>query len=137
MIFVVAASEYNLSLFEDPNKNRLVDSLELFEQISNSEYLRDKPMLLFLNKRDLFVEKLKTVPLSSCGIEGAPTEVYPDGNPAKAVEWLTAQFQKRREKVQTPMNVHLTCATDPENVKAVFDACKPVIFAKALKETGL
>jgi hypothetical protein len=35
------------------------------------------------------------------------------------------------------MMVHLTCATDPENVAAVFDACKAVIFTKVLAETGL
>jgi len=44
----------------------MLDSLELFEEISQNEFLENTEFILFLNKHDLFVEKLKTSKLSSC-----------------------------------------------------------------------
>ena len=42
------------------------DSLELFEEISQNAFLEKTEFILFLNKHDLFVEKLKTSNLSAC-----------------------------------------------------------------------
>lgn len=47
-------------------QNAMLDSLELFEEISQNEFLENTEFILFLNKHDLFVEKLKTSKLSSC-----------------------------------------------------------------------
>ncbi len=44
----------------------MLDSLELFEEISHNGFLENTECILFLNKHDLFVEKLKTSNLSSC-----------------------------------------------------------------------
>ena len=44
----------------------MLDSLELYEEISHNEFLENTEFILFLNKHDLFVEKLKTSNLSSC-----------------------------------------------------------------------
>ena len=47
-------------------QNAILDSLELFEEISHNEFLENTEFILFLNKHDLFVEKLKTSNLSTC-----------------------------------------------------------------------
>ena len=44
----------------------MLDSLELFEEIGQNEFLENTEFILFLNKHDLFVEKLKTSKLTSC-----------------------------------------------------------------------
>lgn len=44
----------------------MLDSLELFEEISHNEFLENTEFILFLNKHDLFVEKLRTSQLSAC-----------------------------------------------------------------------
>lgn len=44
----------------------MLDSLELFEEISHNAFLENTEFILFLNKHDLFVEKLKTSNLSAC-----------------------------------------------------------------------
>lgn len=44
----------------------MLDSLELFEEISHNVFLENTEFILFLNKHDLFVEKLKTSKLSAC-----------------------------------------------------------------------
>jgi hypothetical protein len=42
----------------------MTDSMELFGQISNSIWFKDKSMVLFLNKSDIFREKIKEKPIS-------------------------------------------------------------------------
>merc|ERR1719242_2006817 len=66
VLFVAAISEYDQVLYEDENTNRMVESLNLFEEICNSRWFRDTSMILFLNKRDLFEDKIQNVSLSVC-----------------------------------------------------------------------
>ena len=44
----------------------MIDSVELFEEISRNAFLENTEFILFLNKHDLFVKKLKTSNLSAC-----------------------------------------------------------------------
>lgn len=66
VIFCVAMSEYDLKLYEDDTTNRMAESLKLFSDICNSKWFLSTAMILFLNKRDLFEEKIKKVDLSIC-----------------------------------------------------------------------
>ncbi|XP_054917874.1 guanine nucleotide-binding protein G(s) subunit alpha isoform X2 [Dermacentor andersoni] len=59
IIFVTACSSYNMVLREDPNQNRLRESLDLFKSIWNNRWLRTISVILFLNKQDLLAEKIK------------------------------------------------------------------------------
>lgn len=54
----------DLKLEEDLQTNRLDESLKLFNEITGSQWLKDRSFILFLNKSDLFKEKLKVSPLS-------------------------------------------------------------------------
>lgn len=45
-------------LREDRQVNRMVESLKLFEDVVNSPYFADSAFILFLNKTDLFREKI-------------------------------------------------------------------------------
>lgn len=47
-------------------QNAMLDSLELFEEISHNAFLENTEFILFLNKHDLFVDKIKTSNLSAC-----------------------------------------------------------------------
>lgn len=66
VIFCVAMSEYDLKLYEDDTTNRMHESLKLFKEICNSRWFIDTSMILFLNKKDLFQEKIKKIDLSVC-----------------------------------------------------------------------
>ena len=61
VIFCVALSEYDLKLYEDDETNRMMESLKLFKEICNSRWFVDTSMILFLNKRDLFQDKIQRV----------------------------------------------------------------------------
>merc|ERR1712048_1408681 len=58
VVFVAALSEYDQVLFEDETQNRMEEALQLFEQIVNSKWFRSTSMILFLNKKDLFEQKM-------------------------------------------------------------------------------
>lgn len=54
LIFVVALSAYCSKLFEDNKTNRMVEAIELFDQVANSRWFQETPIVLFLNKTDIF-----------------------------------------------------------------------------------
>jgi hypothetical protein len=66
VIFCVALSEYDLKLQEDDVTNRMAESLRLFHEICNSKWFTDTSMILFLNKKDIFEEKIEKVDLKVC-----------------------------------------------------------------------
>ena len=45
-------------------QNRMRDSIDLFDQICNNEWFGNTAMILFLNKIDLFREKIKLFPIT-------------------------------------------------------------------------
>jgi len=66
IIFCVASSEYDQKLYEDESTNRMMEALKLFRDITNSKWFKSTPIILFLNKDDLFRTKIKKVPLNVC-----------------------------------------------------------------------
>lgn len=57
-MFVVALSEYDQTLFEENSVNRMIEALDLFEQTCNENAFVHSAMILFLNKSDLYDEKV-------------------------------------------------------------------------------
>lgn len=66
VLYVVGLDGYDQSMAEDGKTNRLRDSLDLFKDMCDSPYFCYTNFLLFLNKRDIFKEKIKKVPLKTC-----------------------------------------------------------------------
>jgi hypothetical protein len=135
VIFVAALSEYNQRLFEDQAVNRMTEALDLFEEITSNNYFLNSSMLLFLNKRDLFEDKVKTVPIND-------TEAFSDyeggSNSEAGVQYFEQKFKERFKKHDGDRELyhHVTCATDTANVRIVFGACKDIILQSSLKESG-
>ena len=44
----------------------MIESLKLFDSIVNNEWFTDTSVILFLNKKDLFEEKIPLSPLTLC-----------------------------------------------------------------------
>lgn len=79
VIFCVALDSYD-QMWSDgrcPVQNKMLVSRNLFESILTHPNFKDKPMVLLLNKYDLFLQKVHTVPLQSC-------EWFSDFNPVKS-----------------------------------------------------
>ncbi len=92
-------------------------------------------MILFLNKRDLFEQKLEAHPLADWFPEFAAV-----GSPSyeAAVGWIKEQFEVRNQDPATrSIYTHVTCATDTNNVQIVFAAVKDIILRRNLDKVGL
>lgn len=58
ILFVASLAAFDMTLVEETSKNRAVEAIELFEELSHSPYFRSTDIILFLNKKDLLEEKL-------------------------------------------------------------------------------
>ncbi|XP_010873352.1 guanine nucleotide-binding protein G(i) subunit alpha [Esox lucius] len=133
IIFCVALSDYDLVLAEDEEMNRMHESMKLFDSICNNKWFTDTSIILFLNKKDLFEEKISRSPLTICYPEYPGASTYEE-----AAAYIQCQFEDlNRRKDTKEIYTHFTCATDTKNVQFVFDAVTDVIIKINLKECGL
>lgn len=132
LFFVAAISEYDQKLYEDKKTNRIEEALNLFDETVNSPYFTKTPIILFLNKRDLFEKKIKSVPLTVCFPNYKGSQEYKE-----CVEYMTQQFLERCRFENKAVYCHVTCATDTGNVKFVFEAVKDIIINRNLDTNGL
>uniref|UniRef100_A0A1I8IIF1 Guanine nucleotide-binding protein G(O) subunit alpha n=1 Tax=Macrostomum lignano TaxID=282301 RepID=A0A1I8IIF1_9PLAT len=130
IIFCVAMSEYDQVLHEDETTNRMQESLKLFDSICNNKWFTETSIILFLNKKDLFEEKIKKSPLTICFTE------YCDLR-RRAAAYIQAQFEAKNKSPNKEIYCHQTCATDTNNIQFVFDAVTDVIIANNLRGCGL
>merc|ERR1719245_1128058 len=132
IIFCVAMSEYDQVLHEDETTNRMQESLKLFDSICNNKWFGDTSIILFLNKKDLFEEKILRSTLQICFPEYAGAQEY-----GEAAAYIQAQFEAKNKSTTKEIYCHMTCATDTQNVQFVFDAVTDVIIANNLRGCGL
>eukprot|EP00128_Syssomonas_multiformis_P017470 Colp12_sorted_trinity150504_noHs@4119 len=133
IIFIVALSEYDQVLYEDENQNRMRESMALFDNIINYKWFEDTSIILFLNKTDIFSEKIVVSPLSKY----FPNFPGPDGNIDSAKEFILDMFVKLNRNESKPLYPHFTCATDTENIRFVSIAVKDTILQHNLRDYGL
>ncbi|KAJ4934627.1 hypothetical protein JOQ06_007412 [Pogonophryne albipinna] len=133
IIFCVALSDYDLVLAEDEEMNRMHESMKLFDSICNNKWFTLTSIILFLNKKDLFEEKITRSPLTICWPE------YSAGNSYDETScYIQTQFEDLNKRKGTKeIYTHFTCATDTKNVQFVFDAITDVIIKINLREIGL
>ncbi|KAI3357375.1 hypothetical protein L3Q82_015808 [Scortum barcoo] len=122
IIFCVALSDYDLVLAEDEEMNRMHESMKLFDSICNNKWFTLTSIILFLNKKDLFEEKISRSPLTICYPE------YSGGNSyEETAAYIQYQFEDLNKRKDTKeIYTHFTCATDTKNVQFVFDAVTDV-----------
>ncbi|XP_007060871.2 guanine nucleotide-binding protein G(t) subunit alpha-3 [Chelonia mydas] len=133
IIFCVALSAYDTILAEDENVNRMHESLHLFNSICNQKYFATTSIVLFLNKKDLFQEKITKVNLSVCFPEYDGQNTFEDAGNYINKQFLDLNLKKEDKEIYS----HMTCATDTRNIKFVFNAVTDIIIKENLKDCGL
>ncbi|KAI6121804.1 G protein alpha-subunit [Pisolithus sp. B1] len=149
LVFLVSLSEYDQMLYEDESvvclflvlpgfrptcrQNRMQEALTLFDSICNSRWFVKTSIILFLNKIDLFAEKLPTSPLS---------DYFPDytggENYDAACDYLLHRFVALNQNAATKqIYAHYTCATDTQQIKFVLSAIQDILLQIHLRECGL
>ncbi|XP_032810120.1 guanine nucleotide-binding protein G(i) subunit alpha-1-like [Petromyzon marinus] len=133
IIFCVAMSAYDLVLAEDEEMNRMQESMKLFDSICNNKWFTETSIILFLNKKDIFEEKIALCPITSCFPEYTGPSTY-----EAASSYIQNRFEDLNKRKDTKeIYSHFTCATDTKNVQFVFDAVTDVIIKNNLKDCGL
>ena len=126
----------------------MIESMKLFDSICNNKWFVSTSVILFLNKKDLFDEKIRKSPLTLCFAE------YPGNNYLwcllsfwflgpnsyeEAATYIQFQFESlnKRKDGQKEIYTHFTCATDTNNIRFVFDAVTDIIVKENLRQCGL
>ncbi|KAL1495780.1 hypothetical protein AB1Y20_016642 [Prymnesium parvum] len=130
VIFVCALTEYNQVLREDVKQNRLKESINLFDIACNRRY-PDKPIILFLNKLDLFEEQIKKVDLNVC------FPAYKGGKDAKrALEFIRWKFTSIIKDKDKDIYIKETTATDPKNMEHILNSVYEIVLRQNLTQSG-
>lgn len=91
-------------------------------------------MILFLNKRDLFSEKIKVKNIRDTPAFSDYTGK--DGDYDAGVQYFVDKFKsKNKSGADRQIYHHVTCATDTKNVRVVFDACKDIVLRQNIKSS--
>ncbi|XP_065898368.1 guanine nucleotide-binding protein G(o) subunit alpha-like [Dysidea avara] len=135
VLFVAALSGYDMTLFEDGTTNRLEESLNLFQAICNNKFFVKTSMILFLNKMDLFTDKIMT---SERHIRlYFPKYIGDDRDADSAAKFIQEQFQARNMNKDKLIYPHFTTATDTSNIQVVFKVVLETIIRENLQAANL
>lgn len=151
IIFVTAINEYDQVLYEDNKTNRIEESLQVFEDIMNNPVFAETSMILFLNKRDLFREKLLRIPFRVEGerfddFQGPYVELgkYTEGMQEfeecfeATKKYIESLFRLRNHSPsRKTIYTHVTTATDTKNVEFVFNSTRDILFRGMMKDIGM
>lgn len=126
VIFVAALSEYDQKLAEAKLQNRMVEALNLFGSIVKNAYFERKPIMLFLNKKDIFEDKIQYSDIKSVSHfndYGGPPNDFDYG-----VLYFIQKFEEQLEGEFKDQFIHVTNATDTTNMEFVLNASRLIVM---------
>ncbi|CAI5455177.1 unnamed protein product [Caenorhabditis angaria] len=131
VLFVVSISDYDQLDPEDCRMNRLRQSYEIFKTIVQSDLFRHASIVLFLNKYDIFLDKLPNSPLrrSFSSYDG-------DNSPNDCRDYIKKQFRRCINNRHKFFSFE-TNATDTTNLDLVFGSAVAHIVSENLRSAGL
>jgi len=129
ILFVASLSDYDQKLREDNQQNAMAETILLFNEMANRPPFDGNSIILFLNKLDLFTEKVPRNPISV---------LFPTYEGPHDVKH-SAEFIKEQFKLQSNAEVyaHFTCALDTTNVQVVIRVVRDWLLKIQLKDSGV
>ncbi|KAK7423143.1 G-Protein alpha subunit [Neonectria punicea] len=131
LLFLVAISGYDQCLVEDKDGNQMNEALMLWESIANSHWFIKSALILFLNKMDLFKEKLPKSPISNHGF----TDYHgPKDDYKSASKYFLDKFRALNRNTDKEIYGHFTNATDTNLLKITMASVQDMIIQRNLKQ---
>ncbi|GKU04718.1 hypothetical protein FLAG1_00398 [Fusarium langsethiae] len=131
LLFLVAISGYDQCLVEDKDGNQMNEALMLWESIANSHWFARSALILFLNKMDLFKEKLPKSPISNHGF----TDYHgPKDDYKAASKYFLDKFKALNRNTEKEIYGHFTNATDTNLLKITMASVQDMIIQRNLKQ---
>jgi len=137
MIFLAAVDEFDTKVvLGKEERNRLQESAEIFSQLRGLQWIpRETGFILFLNKVDVFKEKILTSNIIDHfdSFQGFPRD-YESG-----IQFIQSMYvpDRRRERLRNHIFPHLTCATDTNQMRGIFSNVKERILSIYLESVGM
>lgn len=126
-MFVCSLNEFDQKCYEDDSTNRMIESIDLFDQETNGSF-KDRPIILLLNKIDLFNEKIQKSDLKKTFPE------YESGSDSeKAIEFIKNKFLSTNKFAPNRIHCFLTCATDKDVVQKTFNEILALVHEGVLE----
>ena len=142
-MFVAALSGYDQCLVEDKTavsalsddgylantdgisyQNQMQEALLLFESIMSLTWFKKSSIILFLNKIDLFKEKLASKPIK----DYFPDYAGSDDDFNAASQYFANRFRSLNRKEDREIYVHFTNATDTNLLKITMQSVQDTII---------
>ncbi|VDN90125.1 unnamed protein product [Brugia pahangi] len=138
VLFVVAMSEFDQADPEDESQasngrlfNRMIQSYRIFKTIAQSDHFKNSSIVLFLNKYDIFQEKIRCSSLKKCW-----PEYGGDNSVEDCTKYLENQFQRCISNKQKYF-AFVTTATDTKNIDLMFSLAVSHTVNQNLKAVGI
>ncbi|KLO17557.1 guanine nucleotide-binding protein alpha-2 subunit [Schizopora paradoxa] len=135
ILFLVSLSGYDQCLVEDKDANQMQDAMTIWDSICHSQWFRNTSIILFLNKDDIFKEKIahSNIKTHFPDYEGEP------GNVQEGREYFRQRFTKLSRKSsgqarEREIYVHFTNATDTALLRVVMAAVEGTIISNNIRK---
>eukprot|EP01126_Amoeba_proteus_P048366 TRINITY_DN5588_c0_g1_i2.p1 TRINITY_DN5588_c0_g1~~TRINITY_DN5588_c0_g1_i2.p1 ORF type:complete len:257 (+),score=45.92 TRINITY_DN5588_c0_g1_i2:92-772(+) len=134
-----AINEYDLQMEEAREEDVIFDSIQQWKTITHIELFKETAFILFLNKIDLFYEKIKQVPLSSIFSDYVQFTGRPELNSLPEKERAIAFFDRAYKQTfgSKYLYVFPTCVLDKDLCSRIFYCIQDVIFQTCWDSTGM
>ncbi|KAI8616644.1 guanine nucleotide binding protein, alpha subunit [Chytriomyces sp. MP71] len=135
ILFLVAISGYDLMCYEDEktNQSKIVESKNVFSSICNHPMFKKTNIVLFMNKIDLFKEKVKVSKISHY----FPQYTGSDTSWEQGSDFFTKDFLAVNKYPERAIYPHLTWATDTTQIKVVINAVHLEILKQSMASIGM
>lgn len=139
VLYVFSVGEFDKFLFEDANVKRLHESLDLFKKTIKQGFFDGKTVIIFLNKYDLFQERIKDIPITTV------FEDYPDNQDPNDCELVIQFIMDKFKSIWTQFNknssstlvMHCTTALDTSLIDNIMHDIQLGLVRHMLDRVGL
>jgi len=133
VIYLAALDSYDMFLDEDGRTNRLIDSLNLFGSVTNMPIFQPPSWILFLNKADIFEQKIKENPLNFFFPDISESDAR---DARKSYKYIRRLFKQHFQGNRKNFYCHQTCALDTGAMSKIFNAIRDQLINSDLIEMG-
>ncbi|KAH6683224.1 G protein alpha subunit [Halenospora varia] len=131
LLFLVAISGYDQCLAEDKDGNQMQEALMLWESIANSHWFKNSALILFMNKIDLFKEKIVQSPITKFGFGDFQGDA---GSWQQTSKYFMDKFVALNRNPTRDVYGHFTNATDTDLLKVTMNSVQDMIIQKNLQK---
>ncbi|KAF9103045.1 hypothetical protein BGX29_003879 [Mortierella sp. GBA35] len=100
------------------------EALMIFDQVCNSHWFIDTSMILFMNKTDIFRNKIKHSSIRAY----FPDYSGPEDDYAEATEFFRSRFMRLNRSEHKEVFIHFTDATDTNLLRNIMDSVNTIIL---------